>query len=292
MSARYTSTRLKNLIHITDIVTIHYYELDKSFVFSGERHDFWEMVYVDKGSVSIQAEQSHLILNQGEILFHKPNEFHAIRSYRSSPNFFVISFVCKSAAMRYFENYRSALNRSLKPFVSSIITEARNSFHIPKNDVNLTRLTRRSHAKVGSEQLIKTYMEQLLILLARVILEQKENSVFPAKENTQSQLISSVKAHISNNLGSKITLDSLSRVTGYSKSYLSRNFHQQCGMTIGAYIAAEKIRYAKELIRNHTYNFTQISDMLSFDTPQYFASVFKQVTGMTPTEFKRSLDIR
>ena len=132
MASRYTMTKPQTLIHITDIVTIHYYELDKNFVFSGEKHDFWEMVYVDKGSVAIQAEENHLILNQGEILFHKPNEFHSIRSYASDPNFFVISFACKSAAMSHFENYRATLNQSLRPFVSSIITEARNSFHIPK----------------------------------------------------------------------------------------------------------------------------------------------------------------
>lgn len=292
MATQYQMTKPKKLFHVTDIVTIHYYELDESFVFSGESHNFWEMVYVDKGSVSVQAEEKHLILNQGEILFHKPNEFHAIRSYCSNPNFFVISFVCKSAAMRNFENYRAVLSPSLKPFVSSIITEARNSFHIPKNDINLAQLKRRSQAKPGGEQLIKTYIEQLLILLTRVILEQKEISVFPSKENTESALILAMKSYILNNLGSKIILDELSHTTGYSKSYLCRTFRQQCGMTTGAYITSEKIRYAKELIRNHTYNFTQIADMLAFNTPQYFASIFKRETGMTPSEFKRSLDIR
>jgi len=292
VAASYKKTRPKTLFYIPEIVTIHYYELDKSFVFDGEAHDFWEMVYVDKGAVEIRADDKTQVLNQGEILFHKPHEFHAIRAFRSNPDFFVISFVCRSPAMKLFEGYRAALSQSLRPFVSSIIAEARNSFHIPKNDVTLLKLRRRSQAKVGGEQLIKTYLEQLLILLARAVLEQQENSVSPVRESMETQLISTIKTYIRDNLGKKITMEELAGVTGYSTSYISRVFRQQCGTTIGRYITSKKISYAKELIRNHTYNFAQISDMLAFDTPQYFASTFKKETDMTPSEFKRSLDIK
>lgn len=260
MAVSYKKTRPKTLFYIPEIVTIHYYELDKSFVFEGEQHDFWEMVYVDKGAVEIRANDKTLVLNQGEILFHRPHEFHAIKA--------------------------------LRPFVSSIITEARNSFHIPKNDVTLLKLRRRSQAKEGGEQLIKTYLEQLLILLARAILDQQENSVSPVRESMETRLISTIKSYIRDNLGKKITMEELAAVTGYSTSYISRIFRQQCGTTIGKYITAKKITYAKELIRNHTYNVAQIADMLAFDTPQYFASTFKKETGMTPSEFKRSLDIK
>ena len=114
MAVSYKKTRPKTLFYIPEIVTIHYYELDKSFVFEGEQHDFWEMVYVDKGAVEIQADDKTLVLNQGEVLFHKPHEFHGIRAFRSNPNFFVISFVCRSPAMRLFEGYRAALSQSLR----------------------------------------------------------------------------------------------------------------------------------------------------------------------------------
>ena len=76
---------------------IPYYEFDKNFTFEGETHNFWEMVYIDKGKVLIKSESKEMILSQGEIIFHKPNEFHAIRAYESEPNFFVISFSCSSS---------------------------------------------------------------------------------------------------------------------------------------------------------------------------------------------------
>ena len=132
MKAIYVKTQLKNLINVTKIVTIHYYEFDKSFTFDGEAHVFWEMVYVDKGSVLVTREKEELILSQGDVIFHKPNEFHAIRAFESEPNFFVISFVSSSHAMVFFKNYHTRLDKILKPFISAIIREAEATFSFRK----------------------------------------------------------------------------------------------------------------------------------------------------------------
>ena len=71
MKATYVKTQLKNVINISKIVTVHYYEFDKNFVFDGETHDFWEMVYIDKGRVQVKRDEEELVLSQGEIIFHK-----------------------------------------------------------------------------------------------------------------------------------------------------------------------------------------------------------------------------
>ena len=51
----YIKTTLKREIAIDSIITIHYFEYMKDFVFHGESHDFWEFLYVDQGSVIVQA---------------------------------------------------------------------------------------------------------------------------------------------------------------------------------------------------------------------------------------------
>ena len=140
MKAPYVKTQLPSVVNISKIVTIHYYEFDKTFVFNGEQHDFWELVYVDKGQVEIHRDDEKIVLSQGEIVFHRPNEFHSIRALNSAPNFFVISFVCLSSAMLYFEKFHTVLDKNLKPFLASIISEAEKTFEIPKNDPSLKKL--------------------------------------------------------------------------------------------------------------------------------------------------------
>ena len=75
----------------------------------------------------------------------------------------------------------------------------------------------------------------------------------------------------------------------YSRTYLSKIFKLHSGHTISEYITMLKIQEAKKLIRQERYTFTEISDMLSFDNPHYFSTVFKRKTNMTPSEYKNSV---
>ena len=291
MKVTYIKTKFKNTINISKIITVHYYEFDKNFSFDGEKHDFWEMVYVDKGKIEVKSEDKTFILGQEEIIFHKPNEFHAVKAYESSPNYFVISFECNSPAIKQFENFHSRLNKYLKPIIASIISEAESAYIIPKNDVYMTKLKLKSSALIGSEQLIKTYLEQLCILLLREISKKSKTEIFPSKEKMENVIAQTVKKYINDNIRNKITLSDKCDNIGYGKSYLCKIFQFYSGMGICEYANKIKIDTAKVLIRDDNMNFSEISDYLSFDNPQYFSRVFKRITGLTPTEFKLSLQI-
>ena len=290
MKASYVKTQLKNVVNVSKIVTVHYYEFDKNFVFNGESHNFWEIAYIDKGRVQVRSDDEDLVLSQGEIVFHRPNEFHSIKALDSSPNFFVVSFVCTSPLMSCLEKYHTVLNKTLYGFISSVIKEAENTYAIPKNDPTLKKLIKKETAPIGGEQLIKTYLEQFLIFLIRNIVKKEEPSVFPTKESMETHLVSSAKRLLEEKAEEPFCVNDLCLALGYSKSYLSKLFHEQTGDTIASFAVRQKIKRAKQLIRDGNLNFAQISDKLSFDNPQYFSRVFKRVTGMTPTEFKSSLN--
>lgn len=291
MKAVYIKTQLKNLINVTKIVTIHYYEFDKNFSFAGESHDFWEMVYVDKGQVVVKSEKNEIVLTQGDVIFHEPNEFHAIKAWNSEPNFFVISFVCNSPAMVYFKKFHTKLNKILKPFISAIIQESEATYVIPKNNPDLKMLTKKENAIIGGEQLIKTYLEQLLILLIRDITKAEKMEVLLSKESMQNHLIVAIKAFVESNYEKRFQIADICNELGYSKSYLCKLFQEQTGNTIADYAVRRKISHAKQLIRENNLNFSQISEKLSFDNPQYFSRVFKRITKMSPTEFKQTLNL-
>ncbi len=291
MQATYLRTKPSSFMNIPEIVMIHYYEFDSSFVFSGEKHNFWEMVYVDSGAVEITRDNEAVVLHQGEIIFHEPNEFHTLKSYKSAPNVFVISFVCKSSAMSIFKKFRATLGKDLKPFIASIISEAEATYAIPKNDTKLIKLKIRDNAPIGGEQLIKTYLEQFLIILAREISDKNKISVFPSKESLETHLATDIKSYIKSNITKRLKVEDICHNFGYSKTYLSQLFKAQCSIPLMEYYNRQKIEYAKRLIREKHHTISQISDILSFDNPQYFSRVFKRITGLSPSEFANSLEI-
>jgi AraC-like DNA-binding protein len=283
---QYIKTKPQNLIRVSRIVTIHYHEFGPSFVFSGEKHDFWELVYVDKGTVRIRRDEEEVTLTQGQILFHRPNEFHTIRSQNSSPNIFIISFTCRSEAMRFFERYQATLDKTLKSFLDSIIREAKGTYIIPTNSPELALLEHRPNAPLGGEQMIQMYLQQLLIFLLRTMDQPKSTPLFPKPEASLHPLVASIQTHLEANLHRQIRMEDLCAEFGYSRSYLNKLFQAELGMTPVVYATYRKIEKSKALLRETPLNIAQIAAGLGFESPQYFSRVFKRCTGMTPTESK------
>ena len=101
----FTRNILNNCITVDSLYTIHYFEYTKKFYFEGESHDFWEFIYVDKGSVDICMDDKQLTLKKGDIAFHQPNEFHKVSTYgHTAPNLVVISFESHSPLMDFFQS--------------------------------------------------------------------------------------------------------------------------------------------------------------------------------------------
>ena len=194
--------------------------------------------------------------------------------------------------MQYFERFQTTLNRNLRAFISAILKESESIYDIPKNDPDLRKLKRKENAPFGGEQLVKTYLEQLLILLVREITEKGKVDIFPSKESMENHLVMKIKRYIENHVEDTVCISDICKTFGYGRSYLSRLFHEQCGETLISYTIHLKIDRAKQLIREDSLNFSQISAVLHFENPQYFSRVFKRTTGMTPSEFKRSVHYR
>ena len=113
--------------------------------------------------------------------------------------------------------------------------------------------------------------------------------IFPSKESMENHLVSQVIQIIEENTYNKISVDQICSKLNYSRTYLSKIFKTTSSYTILEYILRNKIREAKKLIREERYNFTQISDLLCFDNPHYFSTVFKKISNMTPTNYKNSV---
>ena len=75
----YVMTKLEDAITVDGIYTVHYFEYAKDFAYSGEVHNFWELVYADKKSLYVTAGASEIRLAVGQMYLHRPNEFHNIR---------------------------------------------------------------------------------------------------------------------------------------------------------------------------------------------------------------------
>lgn len=288
MIKKYYKHKITTLLVIQKIVTIHYFELDKNFVSSGESHDFWELVYADKESVVCTANDKTLILNEGEILFHKPNEYHALSANgKNAPNVFIVSFECKSEAVRFFEYKRLRLDKQFRRFIYSIIEESKKTFDLHTSDPSLKKIQLLAMPTLGGEQLIKNYLELLLISIMRNETEKKNSDViFLQKEDYVGRISKEIVTYLKAHLYERLSIEDVCKTLNYNKSHLFKCFKSDMGTSIMAYFHQLKIEKAKQLLRENEWSVTQIATTLSFDSPNYFSKSFKKTTGYTPLQYK------
>ena len=113
------------IIEIRRIFTFYHFHFATGYVFPGERHPFWEMVYLLNGQVDIGADERVYALNAGDLIFHQPDEYHSIfASYAHAPDMVVISFDSQSEAMRRFARRCMHLDEAQQAEMNALLAEA------------------------------------------------------------------------------------------------------------------------------------------------------------------------
>ena len=293
MKDNFTRVGFEKIFNIEKIITIFYMEFSKDFHYEGERHDFWEMVYIDKGEMICTADNNRFTLKSGEMTFHRPNEFHNLSGdNQSAPNVSIITFECKSRAMKHFEGKIFRLDAEEKSLLSMLFAEGLSCFKLAdESNPLLQRLETIENAPFGSSQMTKNLLEIFLIRLCR-------NTEVTTKKRRRSYQIDGVDVPynvkeildvLQANLYGRLTVKDVAKAVGKSESTVKQLFDQYRKGGMIQYYNSLKIAEAKKLIREGHYNFTQISDLLHFDNPQYFSKCFKKFTHKTPGEYKRSI---
>lgn len=284
-------------IVVNKLISFHYHEFAKDFVFSGEEHDFWELCYIDKGEVQLFAYNQHFHLKQGEIMFFKPNMFHSCQTTNNSaPNLVNVCFHCSSQHMFFFEDKVFRLTDQERNILSEVVNEGLRTFEPPIDSTspNDHTLLRKGVTPFGSEQLIKIGFEKLLISLIRryTIMETTETLSSPAREHIESELFTDICRYLQNSLADDANLEELSHKFQIGKSQLKKLFKEKTGMGIKQYWNRLKIEQAKIMVRDEKYNMTQISEKLGYSSVHYFSRHFKNEIGMTPTEYAKTVKAR
>ncbi len=107
---------------------------------------------------------------------------------------------------------------------------------------------------------------------------------------SESDTVSVIKNELLSAVYSKTTLDEIAARLFISKSGLIRIFKKSTGVTPYQFLLDEKLSVAKALLSSTDMTVKAISDMLCFTDEHYFSYLFKQKTGRTPTEYKKTTE--
>lgn len=289
----YVGTKPEIAIVIDEIFTIHYFEYIKNFHGVGEFHDFWEMVYVDCGHIEVTAGNDALPLQKGEAYFHMPNEYHKIISADAFSSVFIISFRTRSADAAFFQRRKASLGKREQELIGQILQENALVFEGPPDIMDQVQLLRNDDAPYGGEQIIKMLLEQLLIRIVRA----NRNAplavgAVPRRggaEGNEQYIVDAVVGILTRNIYGRLTLEEVCQQILFSKSYVEKLFRDIMGCGVMQHFNRLKVAESKRLISEGRHSFTEISEMLRFNSIHYFSRTFKAITGMNPSEYAQSV---
>lgn len=284
-------TKPSTTLSIDGFHNIYYFEFNKNHSHPIEKHDHWEMVYVDMGNVLAVTEQDSIPLEQGQVIFRSPGETHAhVSNKEHSNNLLVVSFSSDSPCMEFFKDHKVfSLDKTAKTVLSLFVNEAKNALgHIPDRFADHTPLCFSEEA-FGAAQLMELHFSEFLIKLIRNHSEEHRPTVGKERQSHEDDQAQRITTYLQAHIYENIELGDLCDAFYLRKSQLSLLFKNTFGTSPMKYLNELKIAEAKKLLRDDTHSVSEIAEMLGYSCIHSFSRNFKTVTGFSPSEYKKSV---
>ena len=110
----------------------------------------------------------------------------------------------------------------------------------------------------------------------------------PEKEQEAPQGQRLVHAYIEAHYMEDLSVQEMSERFSYSEAYFCKRFKQVYGKSFVSYLTEYRIGRAKELLRNETISIRAAGKAVGYPDPNYFAKVFRRVTGKSPSDFRQA----
>ena len=238
-------------IHVTGIVKSHL-------------HNYSEFIYCLDGTGEVWVDEKKFVISKNQIIFIPPNSIHKYNCPNATTMYAVFSADMVPLFFKVIHNKRLVARPiNIKEYsqIMALLLE------VPKND----------YIRISG---------YLNLLLAQ-ILDASETE--PATY-TDKDLYQKVTLYISENYTENLSITSIANKFGYNQKYLSHILHEFTGMNFRKLLGIYRTNHAKELLKNTKMKITDVALECGFGATNTFQRVFKEITGLLPTQYRNSND--
>lgn len=128
-------------------------------------------------------------------------------------------------------------------------------------------------------------------LLIRLMQTQARSLILDSyHKHTSTNRFAFVVEYIKSHIHEDITIDKLSNLCYMSKPNFFRCFKREFGISPVDFVIQERIKAAKKLLKDVNVSISQVCYSVGINNLSYFFKLFKRVEGVTPNEFRKSLN--
>lgn len=254
------------------------------------RHQYFQIYYILKGKLKHRINGQAFELVKGDMFVIPPYVPHSVQAYDDA--------CCEAIEIEFlpeFINQNFAFDADARSFMDFMYIEpfmaVRPRLSLSgKAEIDMESLLNEfmqefREKRSGFELMIKSMMLRLLAMLGREAEWQapkKEELADKHRESVQ-RVVQYIEAHYAE----KIYLEDAARVSLMSHSYFCSVFKRVTNKSFTRYLNELRVSKAKEYLKKTDNKMIDISSKTGFDNVTHFNRMFKQLTSMTPNEYKR-----
>ncbi len=230
-------------------------------------HDYVEMIYVRSGEMRFSVNFKEYVLNTGDVIFSFPGQIHG----HEASNAENIALLFPKNLPVFDEVFCTMIPSC--PMIKSAVDKETDALFCNAAVANSPGVPFRKGVTQGYISLI---LGTLLPKLDLIPANKSEATV-------EQRLIEYCSAHYKE----QISLTSVAEELGYSATHLSHLFSDKFKIGFSKFISTMRVEDAKKMLRGDK-NITQIALDCGFGSMRNFNRVFKEHTGKTPSEYRKS----
>ncbi|WP_320130100.1 AraC family transcriptional regulator [uncultured Sphaerochaeta sp.] len=239
--------------------------------FPNHFHSFYVIGCIENGCRHLQCKGTEYTLGPGNLILFNPEDNHTCAPLGIIP----LDYRALNIDMQVLEHYAYEITgKTLHPyFTQNVVIDPDLAQSLSK----LYDLIVEKAQRLEKEEALYVLLEQLILQFCN------ENMQYPVKDVADFQNLQDfVDIHFAEN----ISLDQLSGICGYSKSYLIRSFTRKMGVSPYRYLQNVRLEKAKKMLQEGN---TAITAALScgFNDQSHFANTFKRFIGLTPNQYRQ-----
>ena len=101
------------------------------------------------------------------------------------------------------------------------------------------------------------------------------------------KLVKDATEYVEQNISDdELSVETLSSVLNMSRVHLYKKLLSLTGNTPSEFIRLIRLRRAEQLLRQSQLNVAEVSYAVGFNNPRYFSKYFREMYGMTPSQYK------
>lgn len=279
----YRKYPLSRIVSVREIVSADYV---KGVYIGGRPHihpEAWELCFCLVGEVTYFHGEREIHLRPGQVVFTAPGVTHD--SHISDPDAmsFFISFTCTDSYIQLLRQRVVRINLTQQRLLEQLVEELQSAFEIKDDRLRIHNFIPGQNGLLGAEQMICCYLEQLLISSLRTLTAQSGSVT--VTEALESDLVNRINSYINRHLRESITVEDLCRELHYGRSKIFSVYKKVTGTSINAYITAQRLERARQLLEKGNCSVTKVAEQVGFTSLQYFSRKFTEANGVTPSRY-------